>query len=214
MKHKWIYLTVAALTVGGAVATATAQRGMHKPRGPQAMMEELDLSDAQKAQLKELREEQREKMQALRASGQRPDREEMQAIFAEQREKMANILTAEQREKMENMHGQWAFGERPMRGQRGQWGHKGRGPNNGGPQGRMMSRDMRGGPRTGQAMAMLDLSDEQKEKVKSLREKQRQEMQELTKKHRAAVEKVLSKEQREKLAEMKDDAFYGHGPRR
>ena len=30
----------------------------------------------------------------------------------------------------------------------------------------------------------------------------------------AAVEKVLSKEQREKLAEMKDDAFYGHGPRR
>lgn len=210
MKKKWIYLAVAALTVGGAVATATAHRGMHQQHMPGAVMEELDLSDTQKTQLKELRAAQREKMQALRASGERPNREEMRARFTEQREKMKSILTAEQREKMETMRGEWAFGERPMRGQRGQWGHKGRGHNRGGDKGHMMER----GKRPGQTLAMLDLSAEQKEKVKTLREKQRKEMQELTKKHRTAVEKVLTKEQREKLEEMKDDAFYRRGPRR
>ncbi len=213
MKRKWIYLAVAALTVGGAVATATAQRGMQQARGPGAMLEELGLSDEQKTQLQELREEQREKMQALRASGERPNREEMQALFAAQREKMQQILTPEQREKMEKARGQWAFGERPMRGQRGHWRPMERAQHKGGARGPMMGRGMRGEPRGGQALAMLDLNADQKEKVKILREKQHKEIQELTKKHREAVEKVLSKEQREKLAAMKDDAFYGRGER-
>jgi len=203
MKKKWIYIAVAALTVGGAVATATAHKGMRQAHMPRAIMGELGLSDEQKTELKELRGAQREKMREMRASGERPDRDEMRIIFAEQREKMSKILTPEQREKMEEMRDEWAFSERPRRGRHGQGRERGR-----------MGRGHHQGPQGGHALAMLDLTAEQQEKVKSLRDKQRQEMQKLTKKHRQAVEKVLTKEQREQLEEMKDNAFYGRGHRR
>ena len=73
--------------------------------------------------------------------------------------------------------------------------------------------------------AQLDLSDEQREQVRTLRQKQREEtqalakkqreaMQALAKKHHEAVEKVLTKEQRSELEEMKDEAFYHRAGRR
>ena len=59
------------------------------------------------------------------------------------------------------------------------------------------------------AFAKLDLTDEQKHKVKDLRKAHREEMGKLQKKHRKALEQLLKKEQRAELEELKDDAFYG-----
>ena len=63
------------------------------------------------------------------------------------------------------------------------------------------------------AFSRLDLSDEQKEQLKELRQEHRAEMRETRKKHRTALENLLTPEQREKLEEMKDEAFYGGGKR-
>ncbi len=217
MKKKWIYLLVAGLSAA-TIATVDAQRVPFRgPHGAE-MMDELGLSDEQKTQVQTLRDAHRKEMQALRASGERPNPEKMEQLFAAHREQIEKILTPEQREKMAAWHG-------PMMGRRGGWGK-------GGPM--MDRRDGRGkgGPMMGgrrgpgrHPFAQLDLSDEQREQVRSLQEKQRdavhelmkkqrEAMQALTKKHREAMEKVLTKEQRTALEEAKDETFYRRGARR
>ena len=217
MKKKWIYLLVAGLSAA-TIATVDAQRVPFRgPHGAE-MMDELGLSDEQKTQVQTLRDAHRKEMQALRASGERPNPEKMEQLFAAHREQIEKILTPEQREKMAVWHG-------PMMGRRGGWGK-------GGPM--MDRRDGRGkgGPMMGgrrgigrRPFAQLDLSDEQREQVRSLQEKQRdavhelmkkqrEAMQALTKKHREAMEKVLTKEQRTALEEAKDETFYRRGARR
>ncbi len=199
MKKKWIYIAVTALVVGGAVATAVAHKDGSGSHGPWAMMNELGLSDEQKSEFKALRAEQREAMEALRDGDEKPDHEAMQAVFAKHRKAMAAILTPEQREKMEAMHGKGGMHGKGHHGKGGMHGGKGHHGEMGGP------------GRGGHALAMLDLSDEQKEQIKKLRKKQHEKMKEMRKKHHEAVEKVLTKEQRAKLAELKDEAFYGRG---
>ncbi len=217
MKKKWIYLLVAGWSVA-TIATADAQRGPFGALRGEAMMDELGLSDEQKMQVKQLRETHRKEMQALRASGERPGPEKMEQLFAAHREQVEKVLTAEQREQMEQlrgmsgpaMHGRGGRGMGgPAMHDRG-WGRGGRGK--GGP-----AMHGRGGDRRGlghRPFAQLNLSDEQMEQIRGLRQKQREAMQALTKKHREAVEKVLTKEQRSELEEMKDEAFYHRAGRR
>jgi len=66
-----------------------------------------------------------------------------------------------------------------------------------------------GARRGGDVFARLDLSDEQKAKLKELRGEHREEAEELRSKQREEMEKLLTKEQREELEELKDEAFYG-----
>ena len=75
----------------------------------------------------------------------------------------------------------------------------------GGPEGK------RGARQGGDVFAGLDLSDEQKAKLKELRGEHREEVEKLRSKQREEMEKVLTKEQRKKLEELKDEAFYGGG---
>ncbi len=75
----------------------------------------------------------------------------------------------------------------------------------GGPEGKP-------GPRRGgDVFAQLNLSDEQKAKLKELRGEHREEVEELRSKQREEMEELLTKEQREELEELKDEAFYGGG---
>ena len=188
MKKKWIISAGVALTLGALATVAIAERGgkMREHRQPaMRMLEHLDLTDEQKEQLQALHEKHREAM--------REQRETMAAMGKEQREAVMNILTDEQQEAMKEM--------RSKRGkffdQRG-WGGKGR-------------HDMRRGGKG--AFSRLDLTDEQKDQLVELRKEQRTEMRESRQKHRTALENVLTDEQREKLEEMKDEAFYGGGRR-
>lgn len=204
MKKKWIVLAGVVVALGALVATAMAHRGERmRGHGPRAFMQQLDLTDAQKEQLKVLHEEQREKMKGLK--GEEFDREAIKALHEEHRAAMGEILSEEQREKMEAMRAEFADGflAGEHRGHRGKWGR--RGGIWGGPE-----RGMGGGRG---AFARLDLSDEQKEELKGLRQAHRGEMDTLRKAHREGMEKLLTEGQREKLEEFKDEAFYG-GKRR
>lgn len=129
----------------------------------------------------DLTAEQQEQLQALREA-MRAQRETMAAANEEYREALMNILTDEQREALKE-----------MRGRRG-WASKGQ-------------HDMRrGGPG---AFSRLDLTEEQREQLKALRQEQRAERRATRQKHRTALESVLTDQQRERLEHMKDEAFYG-----
>ena len=190
MKKKWIISAAAALMLGGLITVAVAQggKGMWERRQPTARMaEHLDLTEEQQKQLRELRREHRGAM--------REQRETMASMRGEQLQAIMEILTDEQLEALKEMrsgHGGF-FAERGRWG-RGEGGH-----------------GRRGGGKS--AFARLDLSGEQREQIKELRQEHRTEMRETRKKHRTALENVLTDEQREKLQEMKDDAFYRGGKR-
>ena len=128
----------------------------------------------------DLTDEQKEQFKDLRKG-------HMEAM-REQREAVMKILTEEQQETLKEMRAK----RRKFFGQRG--GGKGR-------------HDMRRGDKD--AFSRLDLTEEQKEQLKELREEHRAEIRGTRQKHRTALENVLSDEQREKLEEMKDEAFYG-----
>ena len=188
MKKKWIISAGVALALGALATVAVAERGekMREHRQPaMRMLEHLDLTDEQQEQLQALREKQREAM--------REQRETMVAMGKEQREAVMNILTEEQQETLKEMRGQRG----KFFGRRG-WGGKGR-------------HDMRRGGQG--AFSRLDLTDEQKDQLVELRKGHRTEMRETRQKQRTALENVLTDEQRGKLEEMKDEAFYSGGRR-
>ena len=187
MKKKWIISAGVALALGALATVAIAERGgkMREHRQPaMRMLGHLDLTDEQKEQLKEFEKH----MEAMRQQ-----RETMAAMGKEQREAVMNILTDEQQEAMKEMRSKRG----KFFGQRG-WGGKDR-------------HDMRRGGKG--AFSRLDLTDEQKEQLVELRKEQRTEMRESRQKHRTALESVLTDGQREKLEEMKDEAFYSGGRR-
>ena len=184
MKKKWIISAGVALALGALATVAVAERGekMREHRQPMPwMLGRLDLTDEQKEQLQALRKE--------HVEARREQREAMAAMGKEQREAVMNILTEEQQEALKEMRAKRGkFFER--RGGKGKDRH-----------------DMRRGGQG--AFSRLDLTDEQKEQFKELRKEHRTELRETRQKQRTALESVLTEEQREKLEEMKDEAFYG-----
>lgn len=198
MKSLMTIFTAALLLAGAALAqdqAATAQdntaqtsaapgQRMRRP-GMQRMLEQLNLSDDQKAQLKTLRDQQRQDIQALRidqslTADQR--RTQMQAVHQQFRTKMQGILTAEQQKQLQQM------------------------------------RRARGGP-----MARLNLTDEQKARMKPILEQQRQQMQairndsslsaqdrqqkmrDLRQNTRSQMRSILTPEQQQQLEQMRQN---------
>ena len=193
MKKKWIISAGVALALGALATVAVAERGekMREHRQPaMRMLEHLDLTDEQQEQLQALREKHREAM--------REQRETMAAMGKEQREALMNILTDEQQETLKEMRGQRG----KFFGRRG-WGGKDRHDMRRGGKDHDMRRGGQG------AFSRLDLTDEQKDQLVELRKGHRTEMRETRQKQRTALENVLTDEQRGKLEEMKDEAFYG-----
>lgn len=194
MKKRWIIAGGIALTLGAAATVAVAERGEKRmrERGPLMgrVLERLDLTDEQREQLQALRTEHRE--------ARREHREAMAAMATKQREAVMGILTEEQRETLGEMRGR--FLER--RGGRG-WDRD----------------DLRRGvrrwhdaPRGGRGpFSRLNLTDEQRERLKGLRSEHRTELSETRRNHRKALESVLTDGQRDKLEAMKDEAFYDGG---
>lgn len=185
MKKNWIISAGVALALGALATVAVAERGGKQPA--MRMLNRLDLTAEQQEQLQALRE-------AMHAQ-----RETMAAANEEYREALMNILTDEQREALKE-----------MRGRRG-WAGKGRHDRDHDMRHDMRrgdrDRDMRrGGPG---AFARLDLTDEQREQLKALRQEQRAERRATRQKHRTALESVLTDQQRERLELLKDEAFYG-----
>ena len=233
MKRKKLIAAVgAAVLLAGITTVVTAQRGGFG-RGPGAgwLYSQLDLTEEQQEQLRELRQSAREEVRSAWDSEEWPDPEAMDRIRAEHREKMKAILTEEQAARFAELEAD--LGDR-MRARRGGWGRgrgrmhgpeldhmgghgcRGSGPGSGpgqpGPRGDTRGCQLPHGPGPARdPFARLDLSDEQKAEIKELRAARREEMEKLRNEHREKIESVLTKDQRQKLEELKDDAFYGGG---
>jgi Spy/CpxP family protein refolding chaperone len=194
MKAKYL-IPALLLLCGTLLASAIAG-----PHGHFGKLEGLDLSDEQKTKLQALHEARREKMQTLHESGERPSRENRQALLEQFREDLAGILTPDQLALLEDHRA-----NRPERGHRGKRGGKGR-----------FGRGFGG--------AGLDLSEAQKEQAKALRQAQhekmhalresgerpsRETMQALRAEFRASFESILTPEQLEKLAARKAEREAG-----
>ncbi len=132
-------LALAVVLVGWQVMAARARNarmqqmargGPGGPGGPgggrgrmERMIQELNLTEAQKTQLEAIRKEYEPKLQALRNLSPEQRREQGRAIHQEQRGRIRQILTPEQQAKFDTMRG---------RGGRGGGGGGGRGGRGGG----------------------------------------------------------------------------------
>ena len=191
MKNKWIIPAGVVLALGALVATAAAHRdGKMQGRGMRGFVQALDLSVKQEAQLKDLRRAHRDQVEAALGQGHQARK----TLRDEHIAAVEKTLNEEQREQFAEIRAE--FGDRYWGGKmRGHRGHDNRGWG-----GR--------GHRARDAFGQLDLSDAQKAQLQGFRRAHRVEMGKLRKEHREAVESVLTAEQREKLEELKSEAFY------
>jgi len=187
-------------------------KGGIRLQGRTPLFAELELTDEQKESLQALRESHREEMQARRETGERPTEEEIAAFRQAHQEALAGILDEGQLAKLEELRAQRQaqMGERE--------GHKRIGKRRG---------DRHGGDRTGPFQA-LELTDDQKEQIKTAmqqlreeigpdveairakvrsgeltREEARAAMQEIRSQHQDILADFLTDEQKAQLEELK-----------
>jgi len=197
-----------SLVVLMAVSMTVSVNAQDKKRGnghDSRMEKELNLTDAQKKDMKTLRTEFGSKMKELR-DNKSLGKEDRQAKSKELREQhMADVnkvLTPDQQAKMK----EW----KDKRGDRMQ---------RDGKRGKDMSmRDKKEMPKHGDRMKDLNLTDEQKQKIKALNEDFKIKSRDLSKQHRESLDKVYTPEQKSKLDQMrksfnKDHKFSHKGKR-
>lgn len=105
------------------------QRGEGRRGGSMKMMQELNLTDAQKAKLKPIMEAQRDKMKTLREDttmDRAAKMTKMKAMREEMEKKVDAILTSDQRKKFAEMKAKMKA-ERGAKGEGGKGGRGGRG---------------------------------------------------------------------------------------
>lgn len=180
MKTKWTYLVVAALSIA-TVSAVDAQRGAFGKVRSAAIANKLGLSDEQKTQMEALHEAHREAIKSLRASGERPNREQMKELFFAHREQMEQILTPEQLEQIKG----WKSDNRMGRKERYRGGASSMQP---------------GQDRRGALAEQLGLSEDQRSRAEAIHSDFVARMKELHAAHKADRQALLSQEQLDALA--------------
>jgi len=180
MKTKWTYLVVAALSIA-TVAAVDAQRGAFGKVHSAAIANKLGLSDEQKTQMEALHQAHRDAIKSLRASGERPNREQMKELFFAHREQMEQILTPEQLEQIKG----WKSDNRMGRKERYRSG---------------ASHMQPGQDRRGALAEQLGLSEDQRSRAEAIHSDFVARMKELHATHKADRQALLSQEQLDALA--------------
>ena len=180
MKTKWTYLVVAALSIA-TVATVDAQRGAFGKVRSAAIANKLGLSDEQKTQMEALHQAHRDAIESLRASGERPSREQMKELFSAHREQMEQILTPEQLEQIKG----WKSDNRMGRKERYRGDASSMQP---------------GQDRRGALAEQLGLSEDQRSRAEAIQSDFVARMKELHAAHKADKQALLSQEQLDALA--------------
>ncbi len=191
MKLASVFLLMALISL--AFLSDTAAQSRDGKGSKSGIWEALDLSEDQQQQLKELHSRMRDSKEQFKERGERPTKEEIEALNSEYKEGLAAILNSDQLAKFEEMKAE-GRGHGPRR----------RGGSKGGP---MMH-----------ALKKLDLSDEQWASIKELHQARRAEMEqykasgqrptreEMQARHQAmrvSIEAILTPEQLSLLGEMK-----------
>lgn len=198
---KRLLLSFAILMCVSLTMTVNAQDRKKGGEMRDRMAKELNLSADQKQKMESLHKDFAEKMKGLKDDSgltKEARQTKVKEMRDQQMAEMNKILTPEQQTKMKE-----------MRGKRGSEDLK-----RPGMKGREMT--MRGGK---DRMKDLNLTDDQKEKIKGINEDFRTKSKDLADKHREALAKVYTPEQQQKLKEMKKDAprdgrFGFHGKKR
>ena len=180
MKTKWTYLVVATLSIA-TVAAVDAQRGAFGKVRSAAIANKLGLSDEQKTQMEALHQAHRDAIKSLRASGERPSREQMKELFSAHREQMEQILTPEQLEQIKS----WKSENRMGRKERYRGGASAMQP---------------GQDRRGAIAEQLGLSEDQRSRAEAIHSDFVARMKELHAAHKADRQALLSQEQLDALA--------------
>ncbi|MEE2728991.1 MAG: Spy/CpxP family protein refolding chaperone [Candidatus Latescibacterota bacterium] len=180
MKTKWTYLVVAALSIA-TVAAVDAQRGAFGKVRSAAIANKLGLSDEQKTQMEALHQAHRDAIKSLRASGERPSREQMKELFSAHREQMEQILTPEQFEQIKG----WKSDNRMGRKERYRGGASSMQP---------------GQDRRGALGQKLGLSEDQRSRAEAIHSDFVARMKELHTAHKADRQALLSQDQLDALA--------------
>ena len=180
MKTKWTYLVVAALSIA-TVATVDAQRGAFGKVRSAAIANKLGLSDEQKTQMEALHQAHRDAIESLRASGERPSREQMKELFSAHREQMEQILTPEQLEQIKS----WKSDNRMGRKERYRGDASSMQP---------------GQDRRGALAEQLGLSEDQRSRAEAIQSDFVARMKELHAAHKADKQALLSQKQLDALA--------------
>ena len=180
MKTKWTYLVVAALSIA-TVAAVDAQRGAFGKVRSAAIANKLGLSDEQKTQMEALHQAHRDAIESLRASGERPSREQMKELFSAHREQMEQILTPEQLEQIKG----WKSDNRMGRKERYRGDASSMQP---------------GQDRRGALAEQLGLSEDQRSRAEAIQSDFVARMKELHAAHKADKQALLSQEQLDALA--------------
>ncbi|MFV0418598.1 MAG: Spy/CpxP family protein refolding chaperone [Dysgonomonas sp.] len=198
---KRLLLSFAILMCVSLTMTISAQETKKAGERRFPMAKELNLSADQQQKMESLHKDFGDKMKELRdnSSLTKEDKQtKLKELRDQQMAEVNKILTPEQQTKMKEFA--------PKRGDRNM-------------RGKMDPRKGRDGFERGDRMKDLNLTDDQKAKIKNLNEEFRAKSKELADSHRQALDKVYTPEQQQKLKEMKKDRpgdgrFGFHGKKR
>lgn len=209
---KRLFLSLAILIAASLTMQVDAQNKGRDGRPGQRMEKELNLTADQKQKMESLRSDFGTKMKELKdnAALSKDDKQtKMKELRDQHMAEVNKVLTPDQQAKMK----EWKDKRGEMAKKRD--GRKGkdlamRGKNDMPKRGNMAQR--------GDHMKDLNLTDDQKQKIKALNDDFRTKSKELSQQHREELNKVYTPEQRAKLDEMKknfkkDDRFSFRGHR-
>lgn len=191
-----LFLSLAILACISLTATVDAQ---NNKRGQHRLSKELNLTADQQQKIKSANKEFAAKTKELRAKSDF-SKEEKQLKVKELREQQRlainNILTPEQQTKFKEL--QKKDNKRTKDRKRSIAKHSKKG------------QDMKMRAHRGDRMKDLNLTDEQKQKIKALNEDYRAKNKEIAQQHREALNNIYTPEQQAKIKDIRSDFRKGH----
>lgn len=193
---KRIFLSLAILACISLTATVDAQ---NNKRGQHRFSKELNLTADQQQKIKSTNEEFGAKSKELRAkSGLSKEEKQLKVNELREQHRLAvnNILTPEQQTKFKEL--QKKSNKDFKRGKRSivKHGRKGQ--------------DMKIRAHRGDRMKDLNLTDDQKQKIKALNDTYRVKNKEIAQQHREALNNIYTPEQQAKIKDIRSDFRSGH----
>ncbi|MFV0539472.1 MAG: hypothetical protein ACK5M3_19210 [Dysgonomonas sp.] len=193
---KKIFLSFAILACISLTATVDAQ---NNKRGQHRLSKELNLTTDQQQKIKSTNEEFRTKSKELRAKSDLSKEEKhLKAGELREQQRLAinNILTSQQQTKLKELEKKGDRGPKDKKRSMAKHGKKGK--------------DLKMRAHRGDRMKDLNLTDDQKQKIKALNEDYRSKNKDLIQRHREALNNIYTPEQQAKLKDMRSDFRKGH----
>lgn len=190
-------------------ASVYAQRGDRENRYDRRNgYEKLELTDSQKKEMKSINEDFRTKMKELRDDKNVNDesrKEKVKELRTAQKDKINNILTDEQKSRLEKIRK-----DRPNRGEKGRAFKKEK-PNRDKMRAHQgMDKKRNVGQNRENMMKHVDLTDAQKQQMKSIREKYADKQKELRTAQKNEITSVLTTQQQAKLKQVQTEKIAQH----